>query len=303
MIPGTGDWRARLASLQTAPVRDLAFLLTSPPPWHTGMAIPEGLLLGSQGWPQLQALDACPQPLLDWLAVRPTRRLGVYAESLLGFWFHHAPHLSLQAANLPVREQGRSIGEFDFLLRHAGQAWHLEAASKYYLYLPAQALWVGPSLRDAWWLKYRKLNQQLALSRHPAANLPSGFEHCRAASLVTGWLFLPANTADTLQPPFNTDALCGWWCAHTAPWPQLAGDSRWAVLPRLRWLAPACLPEAETLSLDDCRRAVQGLEAPRLVVELQPAGEHWVEVARGFVVPPDWPSDELLSALRQKLAA
>ncbi|WP_174873338.1 DUF1853 family protein [Vogesella oryzae] len=301
------SYRHRLAdglrALRCQPVRDLAFLLSCPPPWHSGAELDCARLLGPQGWPQLLALDAAPQPLLDWLAAHPTRRLGVYAELLLQFWFEHAPHIDCVAANLPLAEHGRSIGEFDYLLRIDGQPLHLEAASKFYLQLDdASGELVGPSLRDAWPLKYRKLASQLALSCHPAAQLPAGFAGCPAYSRLSGWLFYPAAPRPTF--PCNTDACCGWWRRLSEPWPQHDADSRWLVLPRLCWLAPARAADEVVLTLAQLQAELALADGARLVAELVIGADgDWHEIARGFVVRDDWPLPGMLAELQRKLAA
>lgn len=294
---------AACLALRHQPVRDLAYLLTAPPPWHSGAALAAGSLLGPQGWPQLHALDADPAPLLAWLAAHPTRRLGLYAEALLAFWCRQAPHIDLVAANLPVRVDGRTVGEFDFLLRIDGQPWHLETASKFYLQLAAapHAL-VGPGLRDAWWLKYRKLGQQLALARHPAAVLPPGFDDAPACSLLTGWLFFP-DTLAPLHPALNQAACRGWWRPLSASWPARPG-SRWLALPRLQWLAPSRCAREQALDEEAMRAWLAGSDTPWLLAELQPGeGGDWYEVARGFVVPDSWPQPALLTPLLARLAS
>ncbi|MEC5208625.1 hypothetical protein QF022_003581 [Vogesella perlucida] len=292
---------AACLTLRQQPVRDLAYLLTAPPPWHSGAALPAGSLLGSEGWPQLRALDANPAPLLAWLAAHPTRRLGLYAEALLAFWCRLAPHIELVAANLPVRVDGRTVGEFDFLLRINGQPCHLETASKFYLQLaaPPHAL-VGPGLRDAWWLKYRKLGQQLALSRHPAAVLPPGFDEAPAYSLLTGWLFFPDHPAP-LDAALSEAACRGWWRRQGDTWPAQPG-SRWRALPRLQWLAPARCEVGMTLDETAMRASLAGSDTPWLLAELQAGADgDWYEVARGFVVPDSWPQPALLTPLLARL--
>ena len=293
----------RYSALRCQPVRDLAFLLTAPAPWHSGAEIDCARLLGPQGWPQLIALDAAPHPLLDWLAARPTRRLGVYAEQLLQYWFSHAGHIDCVAANLPLAEHGRSVGEFDFLLRVDGLPLHLEAASKFYLQLDAAGgELVGPSLRDAWPLKYRKLASQLALGCHPAARLPQGFAGCPAYSRLTGWLFYPH--APQPQFPCNADACRGWWRRLSEPWPQHAADSRWLLLPRLCWLAPARAAGDAVLTLVQLQALLAEADGARLVAELAPGADgDWHEIARGFVVRDDWPLPGMLAELQRKLAA
>ncbi len=300
MLPGL----AQCAQLRSQPVRDLAYLLTAPPPWHSGVEISCQRLLGPQGWPQLLALDADPGPLLAWLAARPTRRLGLYAEALLAYWFSHAPHIALVAANLPVRDGTHTVGEFDFLLRIEGEPYHLEAASKFYLQLDsAPYALVGPGLRDAWWLKYHKLASQLTLAQHSAARLPAGFEQVIPCSRLTGWLFFPADAADT-HPAIHTAACRGWWCRLQDGWPQQHPHSRWLALPRLQWLGPAQAEEAVTQSLAAMRAQLAQADGPWLLAELLPDAQGiWQEVARGFVVPDSWPDPDLLATLLPRLAA
>ena len=90
--------------LQTPAVRDLAVLLTAPPPWLSGAELPVRTLLGEDGFRYLLALDDNPAPLQHFLQTHAPfgRRLGVYAEQLLAFWLAHAPHTRLLAHNLPV---------------------------------------------------------------------------------------------------------------------------------------------------------------------------------------------------------
>ncbi|MGL6070381.1 DUF1853 family protein, partial [Craterilacuibacter sp.] len=115
-------------------VRDLAFLLTCPPPLHFGPPCPRARLLGTDGHERLAALDRNPAPLLARIAALPRLRLGHYAEQLLLFWFQQAPHIELVAQGLALRDAaGITLGEFDFLLRLDGEPWHLETASKFYL--------------------------------------------------------------------------------------------------------------------------------------------------------------------------
>ncbi|WP_054284802.1 DUF1853 family protein [Gulbenkiania mobilis] len=294
-----------LDTLHQPVVRDLAFLLYAPPPWPQGGALPPGLLAGQDAERLLQALDRAPQPLLRAVLSPGERRLGRYAERLLAFWLAHAPHLQPVSANLAVRDaNGRTLGEFDFLLRINGEPWHLEVASKFYLALgAAPASLVGPSLRDAWALKAGKLTQQLQLTRHPEAQriLPPGFAGCLSGSLLTGWLFAPPKAS--FERPFP-QALYGWWCAVNQPWPQSCPGSRWAWLPRLGWLAPARLHLSATDTQPRLARRLFGAGSPQMVAEMQATADGaWREVARGFVTPPGWPGHSPFNALLQVLSA
>lgn len=286
-------------------VRDLAFLLTSPSPWLCGADLPPERLLGPDGEALLARLDHAPAKLEAWLAVAAAKRLGQYAERLFSFWFHQAPHIKPVAENLKViNRERRTIGEFDFLLLLDGEPWHLETASKLYLSLGETADdLVGPGLNDAWHLKATKTTTQLRLSRHPDAQsvLPDGFQSCRAAARLCGWFFYPADQSP--PAPLNPHQLRGWLAPRDAPWPRAGGDSRWAWLPRLSWLAPALLAKADTLDEAALRARLQAMPAPQLLAELRAVGRGmWREIARGFVVPPGWPDPARLAALKLKIS-
>jgi hypothetical protein len=304
MRNANGDWFQQVCSFGCQPVRDLAFLLLSPSPWQASANLAPQHLLGPHGWPLLAELDAEPSALLDWLAAHPVNRLGRYAELLLAFWFRRAPHCELVAHNLPVRtEDGRTVGEFDFLIRLDGAPWHIELASKYYLMLGHAAVTlIGASLRDGWLLKAAKLEAQLTLARHPAAAavLPPGFNGAPSAARITGWLFLP-DSAD-LSAPLEPSAPRGWFAPLAGVWPKRRTDTRWAWLPRLQWLAPARVDELCTYDEEALRRQLADIDRPQLVAEVSEVEPgQWQEVARGFVIPDSWPNPELLAALSERL--
>lgn len=282
-------------------LRDLAFLLTSPAPWESGSNLSPAQLLGEQGESLLAALEQDPGPLEHWLAQQPCQRLGHYAERLLAFWFRLAPHIELVAANVPVRDAaGRTIGEFDFLIRLHGVPLHVETASKFYLQLGHGAdTLVGPSLRDAWVLKAAKLQEQLQLASHPAAArvLPPGFAGCASAARLAGWFFY-ADRPPIPAAPLSADQLQGWLSPLQQPWPSTSAGSRWVWLSRLGWLAPARLAEEGVREQDSLRQELLQAAVPQLVAELLPVGDgYWEEVARGFVVPPGWPQQQRLQDL------
>lgn len=304
MRHASGEWFQQVCALGCQPVRDLAFLLLSPSPWQASANLSPEQLLGPQGLPRLAELDAEPKALLDWLAAHPVSRLGRYAELLLAFWFQHVPHCELVAHNLPVRaSDGRTVGEFDFLIRLDGAPWHIELASKYYLMLGHTAVTlIGASLRDGWLLKAAKLEAQLTLARHPAAAavLPPGFQGVPSAARVTGWLFLSDHAE--LAEPLEPDAPCGWFAPLARPWPKLQGGTRWAWLPRLQWLAPTRVDEMFTYDEPTLRQQLVGIDRPQLVAEVNEVEPgQWQEVARGFVIPDSWPNPELLAALSERL--
>lgn len=287
------------ADFQHAVVRDLAELLLGAAPWHTGCEIPRERLLGAHGLALLRQLDADPAPLLAALGQGPaSRRLGRYVEALLLAWCQLAPHCSELRANLPVRDGGRTLGEFDLLLRLDGEPWHVEVACKYYLVVGRQAAqWLGPNLHDAWLRKFAKLEQQLRLSRHPLAQavLPAGWQDCQVGSVLRGRFFY--RDAPLALAPLNAAAPSGWWRPLAEPWPgEDDARLRYAHLPRLRWLGPARGDELAAQDAASLRAQLSTCDSPQqLAVLRQDHWGCWQECGRGFVSPGAWLASDMLT--------
>lgn len=299
-----------LLSLHDPVVRDLAWGIYSPTLLDASHADYRGQVV-SDAWcatrwrldaPRIAALDKAPQPLHDYLAARPTRRLGHYFESLLAYWLTHIAPLDILARNLQVRDTQRTVGEFDFILRdQAGQICHWEAAVKFYLQSgnqPETRVFLGPAGRDRLDLKIdRVFQRQLKLSQTEdgRAALPCAVDYAQA--YLKGYLFYPPNTPQANIHGLSSQHQRGWWVRHGHPLPQSRPDTRWIILPRLRWLSPAHLPADATVLQHAAMSTALAThfaqnDEPLLLAELQAdrAGR-WDEVTRGFVVGAGWPID------------
>lgn len=295
-------------------VRDLAWALVSPPLLAAPALNQRHPLQGSTWATQPQNLldwlhhqDANPANLLDWLAQRPVQRLGLYYERLWQFALRNAAGVELLAANLPVREAGHTLGEFDLLLQDGEGFHHLELAVKFYLARNAAgtadpAHWLGPGSHDRLDLKLAQMRgPQLALSLTAAAQalLAERDLACPQPGLwLGGYLFEPWPHGCSGPSQAAPDHLRGHWL-HQRDWPALRSDSAdacWRCLPRLSWLAPASLDDTRLDSAD----TEQGWRPDRaiLLARLEPTPNgHWEEVQRLFVVPDDWPSTQANGAL------
>jgi len=297
-------------------VRDLAWAIGSPPllrPARAGLdhaprwldqAWCDRALAVSRDW--LDALDHDPAPLRDHLARARDHRLGSYFEDLLAFWltWPDNPLYALIARNLPVRHEGRTLGEFDFLVREraSGETQHWEVAVKFFLGVRAGGAarhWIGPGLRDRLDLKLARLrDHQLRLADSPAGRdlLTSlGLPAARPVCLVKGRLFYPACAREDDWTPHDAAPghLRGWWLDHDAfraRWAAAGLD--WLHLPRAGWMTEVILgadetPPAPAEDIDTllARLPGTGPRAATGVVGLRDGRE----VTRGFVVPPDWP--------------
>jgi uncharacterized protein len=297
----------RWGHLDDPHVRALAWLLDAPDLldadaacWQGRIATLGPLEQGARDW--LADLERNPAALHASLSLQRLTRLGRYAEQLMAFYFRHQG--ILQAHGVQVRAgKNETVGEFDFLLRQDGSLLHWEFAAKFYLLaLGGEAVgagheadyFIGPNLADTLGAKMRKIfDRQLALSRHPAAQIHLPQPVVAAQALVKGWLFYRLGEPPGSQPAGVSAAHCqGFWCT-LSELGQVAA-ARFVILPRLEWLAPA---KARADASLDRQQVEQQLTAhfanssmPVLVAALQESNGCWLETARGFIVPDDWRS-------------
>jgi hypothetical protein len=159
-----------ITQLRHPSVRDLAFLLLSPPLLHPGhprwkgavQEFTEEELRVWRRWLLIQ--DMAPEALERFLTHEsssnensPSRlRLGHYAEQLLAFALSNAPSelgLTLIARNVTLVAAGSrtTSGELDFVVERHGVVEHWEMAVKFYLCIGNQSLedFVAPAALGA----------------------------------------------------------------------------------------------------------------------------------------------------------
>jgi uncharacterized protein len=294
------------AHWQDPTVRDLAWLLFSPQLLRASRAGAPLVSVPStdtaMNW--LAALDREPAALHAHVRKPGLTRVGLYAEALLEYFLMHGPGPRLVAANVPLRADGRTIGEVDFLAETAqGARLHWELAIKFYLHVveggnASLADYVGPNLQDRFDLKHaRLLDHQLALSgRAEFASLGFGGTW-QAEMFVKGRLFYRAGDAHARAAPELDDAHPRGWWQTVSEWRAAPPEGLCGVLPRLSWIGRSVLDaQAGSALLDQAALAerLRGLRSP-LMVAAYGAGHtgtadgSWFEQSRGFIVPDDWP--------------
>ena len=304
-----------LDTLRDPAVRDLAWVIGAPGlidatmPAYIGHVVEDRWcstqLKNCAAW--LEALDNSPQPLHQFIAERPTRRLGHYFETLIAYWLAQIPGTKIIATNLQVQNAFRTEGEYDFLFSNGdAKIIHWEAAVKFYLQqepLAEQRAFIGPGTRDRLDLKLSRVFQhQLLLGGTPAGqlSLPMGVRLDKAQAFIKGYLFYHTTASgETAIPGISSSHLKGWWIRHTLETiPQSSADSRWIILPRMRWLAPALLPaDAEVMTVTAINLLLDvhfrlSSDAQLLFEMVRSNAGTWIEVSRGFVVCRHWPSLE-----------
>jgi len=303
---------AELSSLLRHPqVRDLAWTLLSPALLSEAPLRQRHPLTASR-WhrePELLATwllsqDAEPSMLEAWLSQRSNRRLGLYYERLWQYALCQAPDIQLLAANLPIRQNGSSLGELDLLFCDDQGVHHLELAIKLYLgFGPGDgsqhAHWLGPGNHDRLDLKLAHLCQhQLPLCNQPATQAVlaelTGRE-VQSSFWLSGYLFQPWPQGCALPHGANPRHLRGRWLRQS-DWPGYQAampDTVWQPLPRAAWLAAARIAHSELWSVSRLAEWLGGHPAPtraQLMVRLEPdASGDWLEQERLFLVADDWP--------------
>lgn len=287
-------------------VRDLDWVLTSP---SLVRPIPEASLVSpdltstTRQW--LQMLHQDPTPLLAHLHQRNTRRLGNYFESLWEFWLQHQPHLQLISQRQQIYHQGKTVGEFDFIIwdEQLRQHRHQELAVKFYLGIvesphdEPQTFWKGPNAIDRLDLKLAKLrHQQLRLREHPIAQQwlhTRGITNLVPELLLKGYLFYPLEQSVAPPAVAGDHHLRGKWLYLKQLEQLLPQGEHWLVLAKTSWLSPARALAEHLLSVTQLRdRVRRHFETSSQAILLAALKEHqgvWQESERYFVVADSWP--------------
>ena len=280
-------------------VRDLAWSLTSPPllsPADTDLVWPNEAWFRRITPPftsHLLELDREPAQLTRFIGQRKDRRLGAYFEQLWQYWLEHDARYQLLHANLPVRDQTRTLGEFDLIVRdrERGKTLHWELALKFYLCDsdPQNPRWWGPARRDRLDIKLERLHtRQTQLSRKSAARQllkQLGIVIDERWVILKGRLFYPLQTTPASPADAAPHHLRGFWC--TARQLGQLPESRWKLLQRDEWLAPVTVGDdrqyPDTTDLIDWYKRTESHQ-PVCVAMLRDG----VEADRGFIVSDAW---------------
>ncbi|RLQ22406.1 DUF1853 family protein [Seongchinamella sediminis] len=289
-----------LRELRTAEVRDLAWSCFSPPLFDADL-LPAGespgnchfaLTAARRRW--LRQLDAQPAELLQFIASANSRRLGLYFESLWQFFLRSDPQVELLASNLPVRAEGRTLGEFDliYFCHQRQRAIHLELALKFYLCAPGRdgsewRHWLGPNSHDRLDLKLgRMLQHQVRLSEQaPAREVLArlGAESPLRELAVRGRLYRQYGARGGTPPGCNNSQPMHLW-THAGNARAILANSTAVRLARRQWLAPL--------------HPVSGTGEPAWPAEQSGRARQFAlldasgcEQQRLFVVADDWPQE------------
>ena len=235
-------------------VRDLIWAIESSPVMASSKAMPlwlDGnwfLHQSNESAKLFSSLHDDPDPLLSFLNSRPTHRLGVYFESLWHFWLTRQSRYELVESNLVVRDEKRTLGEFDLIVRDVerGKTLHWELAVKFYLGVGETnnlSNWWGPRQRDRLDIKVNHLvNHQTQLSNQQAARqqlASRGIHIDETWVILKGRLFYPY--AQKMIAPDGSAENHGrgrWLSDSEFSNNDELLDLDWLPLSRAQWFAP-----------------------------------------------------------------
>lgn len=251
-------------------------------------------------------LEHAPAPLEQHIQAHPTKRLGLYYEQLVKFAFEQTPNLELLMHNQPVYDGKRTIGAFDFIYQNSqAEVIHRECAVKYYLGIPQSqggpsdwSQWWGPNKADRLDLKLDKLlNKQIKLGETKQAQQLLNSKQIkidRKEIDLKGYLFYPLGQHMKQPKDFSPSHIKKYWLtpSHIS---QLNPSSFWEVLPKLRWLSPACAGKR----LLDTQQLAHAIDeyftknpSPVLVGEYADNQIGQPELNRYFITPQHWQTSE-----------
>ncbi|WP_295798096.1 DUF1853 family protein [uncultured Microbulbifer sp.] len=225
-----------------------------------------------------------------------SRRLGIYFENLWAFAFKYHPEYHLLAHNLPIRVEGKTLGELDFVVRYLPDdvTEHWEVAVKFYLQV--DDYWVGPGLKDRLDIKLaRTRDHQLPIIEQPDAR---ALLKNQDIDIQRQWTLMPGRRFQQLHAAPKEGAC--WWTDWQGFLEHFADKTwHWLQLPKQCWLAP-CAPTHST------PQVAVTYAAPKVHAQLGAHGPLCMaavvgnrEVSRGFIVPDDW-QERAHQSLRQQ---
>jgi len=260
-----------------------------------------------------ETADTSPDELDDLLAAQKDRRLGKYFETLWYYFFAHHPGYEILANNLQVIIDGRTLGEFDFIVldKVSGNTVHVEVAVKFFLAAGDpehggtrdMASWYGPNLRDRLDQKVDHLNQrQVRLASQPEV---SDYLSTRGISIdgcmvfLKGRLFYPwrlksneAQLMDYAPPQCADDHPYSWWLSRDQ-FDEVCDDEQ-CIMPLISqgWLERIPTPSVKK---SITKRALfetvsnKKVRLPLLLQDCNPR-QSW---DRAFLTANDWPTKKI----------
>lgn len=280
-------------------VRDLAWCITSEKLLNDELAISDEMLREDYKLfeKKLLELDKNPQPLVDFLSTKNTRRLGHYFEQLIFYWLEHSKRFDIVANNMPVRTtKGQTLGEIDLIVFDQEQALHehWELAVKFYLAdtSDGETLFIGPNANDYLHLKLQKLKEHqckiLECSEGQKILRDLEISYIQSKLLIKGILYYHPKQTYIPWLKLNPNHAKSWWIYLNEATDFLNNEHEFAFLHKDEWLSTASNPKT-LMNKEKCLEKLKqelNLSARSIYLCIYKNG---VQVTEGFVVRDTWP--------------
>lgn len=168
-------------------------------------------------FPQIDLIDFESKPITQRL------RLGHQMEHVFRQLIAASPQYHILIHNLPIKDDNRTIGEIDFILRdvETGHLLHVELTYKFYIIdtaisEPIHQL-IGPNRRDMFFTKMEKIKQRQFPLIHTAegkdALQEKGIDHEKVEHqcCFKGQLFVHYGEPNVHIRPLNKACVQGYW--------------------------------------------------------------------------------------------
>jgi hypothetical protein len=301
-----------LSQFETPAVRHLAWLCQSAQLIRDPCVFAPEDFLPKDYLATLQTWDKHPTLAPDILNTPPHYRLGHYVEALYACLLTDLLGWTLLARNLPVRDDGITLGELDFVVQNplTRDVEHHEIAIKFYLGYHGSAShppgWYGPNPRDRLDIKTtRMLQQQRQRALLPASLRALSARGIAAAHIsrvfMPGYLFYPLSQMDNNTAPAQIPSVS---TLSSVPASHLRGHwmyldriaetdtTNWVPLIKPHWLGPWLQKNTpDPFQRQQTLSAIRQTQSPRLFARLEynSGRQLWSEKQRIFVVPSQWP--------------
>ncbi|MEO1012217.1 MAG: DUF1853 family protein [Bacteroidota bacterium] len=186
--------------------------LSAPPLW-----INEQFGIQQFAFPKVDLSDFTPEPIPKNI------RLGHQMEYVFKQLISHDGSYEIVLHNLPIKKEGRTIGEIDFILREVGtqKLIHVELTYKFYIVNPEISepihRLMGPDKRDMFFTKMEKIKNRQFFLLHTLegtkALMDKGLDvnHISHQACYKARLFIPYGSKKINIRPLNTECTAGCW--------------------------------------------------------------------------------------------
>lgn len=243
----------------------------------------------------LHQLNENPKPLQDFVSQSNRKKLGFYFENLLHFYFIHSTRFELIHANQQVKNEHKTIGEFDFLVLDyvTNELLHLEVALKFYMNYTlnvANEFWVGPTGNDTLAIKLNHLySKQLLIfqAKESLEYIQEFKQPVKSRALLKGYFLVHPNLNAHLFPA-NSNRFFGklnWLYLHEID-EFLPKEFTYHILVKLEWmLEDSSFCTSPNYTFSELKKVLgkQLLETKRGAMLLQheaPMAKYYIQIKR-----------------------